>query len=274
MKHLQSFVLFEAKAARLPSGLTQSQENFLNRHTRGTWSVNPTTGLVDVFGEFYCFGQGLKSLRKISFGHVSGNFDFSSNKQTSLKGAPQTVKRQFNCSDNELTSLEGAPQEVGRSFYCYKNKLTSLEGSPKTVGGDFDCAINHLTSLKGAPQTVDGRFYCDRNKLTSLEGAPQTVVGNFKCDEFELDSGEWNMEGWLRVLKTGKTKARKLICTLPWLQPNWWNSELQRDPGKTVHLLATVWNDMTKNMQSAIKIPKGYEDDFELFSGFDELGLF
>jgi hypothetical protein len=65
-----------------------------------------------------------------------------------------------------------------------------------------------------------------------------------------------------------------LILTLPWLQPDWWNSELQRDPGKTVHLLATVWNDMTKNMQSAIKIPKGYEDDFELFSGFDELGLF
>jgi hypothetical protein len=31
---------------------------------------------------------------------------------------------------------------------------------------------------------------------------------------------------------------------------------------------------MPKDMQSAIKIPKGYEDDFELFSGFDELGLF
>ena len=269
MKYLVSFVLFEAQT----SFLTTDQEEFLNEYTYGTWSVNPTTGLVDVFGEFYCFGQGLKSLRKISFGHVSGNFDFSSNKQTSLKGAPQTVKRQFNCSDNELTSLEGAPQEVG-SFYCGNNKLTSLEGAPQTVGGDFSCTYNDLTSLEGAPQTVGGDFYCYHNQLTSLAGAPQTVVGGFKCDEFELDSGEWNMEGWLRVLNTGKTKAKKLILTLPWLQPDWWNSELQRDPAKTVHLLATVWNHMPKDMQSAIKIPKGYEGDFELFSGFDELGLF
>jgi hypothetical protein len=100
------------------------------------------------------------------------------------------------------------------------------------------------------------------------------VGRNFKCNGFQLDPGKWNMEGWLEVLNTGTPAAQKLILTLPWLQPNWWNSELQRDPGKTVHLLATVWNDMTKNMQSAIKIPKGYEDDFELFSGFDELGLF
>ena len=274
MKHIQPFVLFEAKAVRLPSGLTQSQENFLNRHTRGTWSVNPTTGLVDVFGEFYCFGQGLKSLRKISFGHVSGNFDFSSNKQTSLKGAPQTVKRQFNCSDNELTSLEGAPQEVGRSFYCYKNKLTSLEGSPKTVGGDFDCAINHLTSLKGAPQTVGGDFWCDRNKLTSLEGAPQTVGGNFKCEEFELDSGEWNMEGWLRVLKTGKTKARKLISTLSWLQPDWWNSKFREEPEATILQMVPIWDSLPKEIQDEIQIPSNWKDSFDNLLNLERAGIF
>jgi hypothetical protein len=82
------------------------------------------------------------------------------------------------------------------------------------------------------------------------------------------------MEGWVEVLNTGTPSAQKLILTLPWLGPDWWNQELQRDPGKTVHLLATAWNHMPKDMQSAIKIPKGYEDDFELFSGFDELGLF
>jgi hypothetical protein len=121
---------------------------------------------------------------------------------------------------------------------------------------------------------VGGGFYCQGNDLTSLEGAPQEINGRFLCDEFELIKGKWNIEGWAEVLNTGTEEAKKLILTLPWLQPDWWNSELQRDPGKTVHLLATVWNDMTKNMQSAIKIPKGYEDDFELFSGFDELGLF
>ena len=211
MKHIQPFVLFEAKAVRLSSGLTPSQENFLNQHTRGTWSVNPTTGLVDVFGEFYCFGRGLKSLRGISFGHVSGN---------------------------------------------------------------FICASNQLTSLEGSPQTVGGGFYCQGNDLTSLEGAPQKIGGIFSSDKFQLEEGEWNMAGWLKVLNTGTTQAKKLILTLPWLQPDWWNSELQRDPGKTVHLLSTMWNHMPKDIQSAIKIPRGYEDDFELFTGFDELGLF
>jgi hypothetical protein len=291
MKHIQSFSLFEAQT----SVLTTDQEEFLNECTDGTWSVNPTTGLVDVKGDFDCSSKRLKSLSGISFGHVSGYFFCSNNQLTSLKGAPQTVSGTFFCTDNKLTSLKRAPQTVGGSFYCgenqltslegapqtvsedfwcHQNRLTSLEGAPQTVGGSFNCMDNRLTSLAGAPQTVDVDFNCFHNNLKSLEGAPQKVGRNFKCNGFQLDPGKWNMEGWLEVLNTGTPAAQKLILTLPWLQPNWWNSELQRDPGKTVHLLATVWNDMTKNMQSAIKIPKGYEDDFELFSGFDELGLF
>ena len=231
MKYLIPFVLFESKAGSLPSGLTKKQEGFLNRYTQGTWSVNPTTGLVDVQGDFDCSGKRLKSLSDISFGHVSGN---------------------FNCDENLLTSLAGAPQ---------------------TVGEDFFCAGNQLTSLAGAPQTVGGNFWCHHNQLTSLEGAPQTVDGNFYCEGFILSTGKWNIEGWLKVLNTGTAAAKRLISTLPWIT-DWWNSELQRDPGKTVHLLSTMWNHMPKDMQSAIKIPPGYEDDFELFSGFDELGLF
>ena len=187
MKHLVPFRIYESQTT---SGLTKKQEDFLNRNTKGTWSVNPTTGLVDVRGDFDCSGKGLKSLSGISFGHVSGN------------------------------------------------------------------------------------FYCQRNQLTSLEGAPQTVDGYFTCDEFELDPGEWNMEGWLEVLRTRTGEAKKLILTLPYIQPDWWNSELQRDPGKTVHLLAPWWKDMPENMKSKIKIPSGYENEFNLFSEFDELGLF
>ena len=211
MKHILPFVLFEAKAESLHSGLTKKQEGFLNRYTQGTWSVNPTTGLVDVQGNFDCSDKRLKSLSGISFGHVDGN------------------------------------------FHCIHNQLTSLAGAPQTVRGDFSCFGNLLTSLAGAPQTVD--WY-------------------FMCEEFKLDRGEWNMEGWLEVLNTGTAAAKKLILTLPWLQPDWWNSELQRDPGKTVHLLSVVWKHMPKDMQSAIKIPHGYEDQLDLFSGFDELGLF
>jgi len=100
------------------------------------------------------------------------------------------------------------------------------------------------------------------------------VGGDFHCDAFRLEQGEWNPSGWLKVLTTGNAAAQKLILTLPWLQPDWWNSELQRDPGKTVHLLASCWNHMPEEMKSKIVIPPGYEDEFGLFSGFDELGLF
>ena len=272
MKHLQSFVLFEAQT----SVLTTDQEEFLNEYTYGTWSVNRQTGLVDVEGNFDCNfqSQSLKNLSVISFGHVSGNFDCSHILLTSLKGAPQTVGGSFDCGVNKLTSLKGAPQTVNGDFVCGVNKLTSLKGAPQTVNGDFVCSRNKLTSLEGAPQTVGEGFYCYNNRLTSLVGAPQTVGEGFYCDLFQLEEGEWNMEGWLKVLNTGTPAAQKLISTLPWLQPDWWNLELQRDPGKTVHLLGSLWKHMPKDLQSAIQIPKGYEDDFDLFSRFDELGLF
>ena len=270
MKHLQSFVLFEAQT----SVLTTDQEEFLNKCTYGTWSVNPTTGLVDVKGDFDCSSKRLKSLSGISFGHVSGYFFCSDNKLTSLKGAPQTVGGNFYCSDNQLTSLKGSPQTVGGGFYCGENQLTSLEGAPQTVSEDFWCHQNQLTSLEGAPQTVGGSFNCMDNQLTSLAGAPQTVGVRFVSNLIKLEKGEWNMQGWVEVLNTGTPQSKKLILTLPWLQPHWWNLELQRDPGKTVHLLGSAWNHMPKEMQSAIKIPKGYEDQLDLFSGFDELGLF
>ena len=250
MKHLIPFRIYEAQTT---SGLTEEQQEFLNKYTKGTWSINPTTGLVDVQGNFDCSHRSLKSLQGISFGHVSGNFD---------------------CSDNQLTSLAGAPQKVDGNFDCRSSQLQSLEGAPHTVNGNFFCQYNQLTSLKGAPQTVGRYFFCESNKLTSLEGAPRTVGGFFLSDKLELEEGKWNMQGWLEVLNTGTAEAKKLILTLPWLQPDWWNLELQRDPGKTVHLLGSAWNHMPKDMQSAIKIPKGYEDDFELFTGFDELGLF
>ena len=250
MKHLIPFRIYESQKA---SGLTQSQEKFLNKYTEGTWSVNPSTGLVNVQGSFDCSYLVLFSFKGISFGHVSGSFNCFNNKLTSLEGSPQTVRGDFNCSFNQLTSLEGSPQTVVGGFYCY---------------------YNQLTSLVGAPHTVDGAFDCENNRLTSLEGAPRTVGGDFVSDVIVLPRGKWNMEGWLEVLDTGSEEAKKLILTLPWLQPDWWNLELQRDPGKTVHLLSTMWNGMPKDMQSVIKIPKGYEGDFELFSGFDELGLF
>ncbi len=185
MKYLKTYQLFEAK-----TGLNPKQEAFLDKFTRGTWSVNPQTGLVDVDGDFNCSYKTFKTLGGINFGKVSGDFLCQSNKLTSLAGAPQEVGGHFICYGNQLTNLEGAPQKVGRHFLCQYNNLTSLEGAPQEVGVNFVCSDNNLTSLEGAPQEVTGHFSCTNNKLASLEGAPQVVTGSFLCDKNNLTTLE------------------------------------------------------------------------------------
>jgi hypothetical protein len=152
------------------------------------WSIRD--GLVDVDGNVDLWHIGLTKL-PLKFGRVSGFFNCSDNKLTTLEGAPKEVGGNFNCSNNNnLTSLEGAPKEVGGDFSCYNNNLTSLEGAPKEVGVYFDCSMNKLSSLEGAPEKVGGNFHCSLNDLTSLEGAPKKVGGYFDCRNNKLTSLE------------------------------------------------------------------------------------
>ena len=140
MKYIKLFEAFST-----PKPLTKRQINWLDKCTGGGWSLNPSTGLVDVDGDFYCISQRLKDFKGVRFGHVKGI---------------------FNCNSNQLTSLDGAPKTVNGDFYCYLNQLTSLKGAPKTVGWSFYCDSNQLTSLEGAPQTVDRGFFCGRNPVS------------------------------------------------------------------------------------------------------------
>jgi hypothetical protein len=184
------------------------------------------------------------------------------------------VRGSFDCSYRKLESLAGIQfGTVTGSFSCFTNQLTTLAGAPRTVEGDFDCSVNQLTTLDGAPQTVEGDFDCSTNKLTTLIGAPQTV-GRFWCHAFRLEHGEWNPTGWLEVLRTGSPEAQKLIQTLPYLQPDWWNSELSKDPARTIQKLAPWWSQMSDEFKRGIRIPPGYEDRFRMRSEFSDLGLF
>jgi hypothetical protein len=138
MKHVKLFEAFSTQS------LTEDQIEWLDRCTTGKWSLNHTTGLIDV-GSFNCYQQDLTDFKGVAFGHVSGS---------------------FSCYNNRLTSLEGAPQTVDGYFLCAENRLTDLKGAPQTVGGGFTCHGNQLTSLEGAPQTVKGDFYCDNNPVS------------------------------------------------------------------------------------------------------------
>jgi hypothetical protein len=137
------------------------------------WTLN-LDGTVDVDGDVYLSGQRLSKL-PLKFGRVTGYFDCSVNKLTSLEGCPTEIGGGFFCDNNQLTSLVGCPKEIGGDFVCSHNKLTSLEGCPTEIRGDFYCNNNQLTSLEGCPTEIGGNFYCSYNQLTSLKGAPEYI---------------------------------------------------------------------------------------------------
>ena len=120
---------------------------------------------IDIKGSVYLFNKSLTKL-PLKFNIVSGDFDCSHNKLTTLEGSPKEVGSNFYCYYNELTTLEGSPNDISIDFICSNNQLTTLEGSPKNVGGNFDCSDNQLTTLKGIPKWVGENFYCSGNKLT------------------------------------------------------------------------------------------------------------
>lgn len=97
--------------------LTKGQIGFLEEHTRGKWSLNLSTGLVDIDGDFNCSMRSYTGFGEIRFGRVAGN---------------------FYCYSNQLESLVGCPREVGGNFYCFGNRLRTLDGAPETIGGQFE----------------------------------------------------------------------------------------------------------------------------------------
>ena len=168
MRHLQTYRLFESAQS-----LTQDQKDFLTRHTSGTWSLNPSTGLVDVEGDFNCSGRNLENFKGIQFGAVSGS---------------------FYCYANSLTSLEGAPKTVGGGFYCHSNSLTSLEGAPETVGGDFYSDDLRIPKGKWGLETFI-------HLLTTGEPEEQKLVSSLVDPKVLQQKIDENPEGMLVKLK-------------------------------------------------------------------------
>jgi hypothetical protein len=119
---------------------------------------------------------------------------------------------------------------------------------------------------------VGGDFQCYSNKLTTLEGAPQTVEERFFCDAFQLESGKWNLEGWLEVLHTGSQEAQKLIPTI--IGADYWNSEISSNPVGTLLRLSAGWDRLPENIKGGIKIPPDRQNDFDNFLDLERAGVF
>ena len=110
-------------------------------------------GSIDVNGNVWLSNKGLTELPLV-FNKVSGYFDCSCNRLTSLKGSPKWVGSYFSCSKNKLKSLEFSPDYVGYFFSCEYNDLTDNYCIAE-IGGYFYTTLKH-----------DGLIF-DYNKATN-----------------------------------------------------------------------------------------------------------
>ena len=271
------------------SNLTKEQLRFLDKCTKGSWSQDPSTGEINVEGDFVITKNYTRDFKGLQFGKVTGNFDCSDNRLTSLEGGPTRVEGNFYCSANSLTSLEGGPTRVGGNFYCSYNRLTSLEGAPTRVegnfycsansltsleggptrvGGNFYCSYNRLTSLEGAPTRVEGNFYCSANSLTSLEGAPETVGGEFYSDEMEIPEGEWSQETLVEIFTTGTPKQNQMIT--PILDLKALQQMIDQNPEK---MLVKLKDYLKDPRFKDLRWPKHLDQEKDLLSDLADVGL-
>jgi hypothetical protein len=233
------------------SGLTQGQKEWLDKCTKGTWSVNPENGLIDIIGSFRCTNQGLENFMGVSFGSVSGY---------------------FNCAFNRITSLEGAPRRVDGGFHCNSNNLTSLEGAPIYVGGDFNCAHNDLTSLEGSPifMSKSDNFYCEGNKIKSLKGAPKKCR-NFYFEENEVVSLEGFPVKCLDFNGKGNPLSNKIMARLGKTLINYGSSDLETFRKAVANQWTSI--DMTEEDETLLAKynPNLSQDEIR---GYEALGKF
>jgi hypothetical protein len=247
MKHVKSFGVFENN-----SGLSNGQINFLSSVVGGTWTLNPTTGLVDVDGEV-----NIKKFRivqnqlKVKFGVVTGG---------------------FSCSDVNIKSLEGSPIEVGGDFKCSRNPLTSLVGSPQKVNGGFYCTDTKIVDLVGSPRYVGRSFYAVDNNFSSFEGAPKTIGGRFATDEVAIEKGDWNLDGFTKGFESRSNEGKKLILSL--LDPKYINRLVEENPEETIVRIKEIWNNPGfSKVRKSIIIPEKWKKELEVLSDLSELGF-
>jgi hypothetical protein len=116
------------------------------------YSINPDD-TIDVNGDVKLWNR-LGDMKKlpVKFGKVSGSFDCSVNKLTTLEGCPNYIDGMFNCNMNKLTTLKGIEKcEIFGNFWCYNNPkippenyiyiLTSKIGGNIHTGND---TINNI----------------------------------------------------------------------------------------------------------------------------------
>ncbi len=149
--------------------LSREQIDWLTSCTSGKLSHDASTRLVSVRGNFDCSRQGLKDLKGVRFGTVTGYFNADGNLFTTLDGFPREILGHLYLVNNLLTSLKNGPREVGRHLTLHGNQLTSLEGLPRKIGDGIWVSGNPVSEevLRKIAHLMGGLLY--QNYLDSVE---------------------------------------------------------------------------------------------------------
>lgn len=83
---------------------------------------------------------------------VNGNVDFPEH-VTSIEFPFESVTGYFDCSGTKITSLKNAPLHVGDHLYCNRTNLASLEYVPQVIDHNVYIRLTKIISLKGIHKT-------------------------------------------------------------------------------------------------------------------------
>lgn len=187
--------------------------------------IKSLEGFPETVGlHFYVYNN--KRLKSLEGGPavVGGNYIASGTRIINLQGMAQKIGESVDVHNTpSLRSLIGSPRIIPGNLDVSNCSLESFEGGPEEVGGDLDADFNgQLKSLKGAPKRIGGDFRCRGNNIESLEGAPEIIDGEIliggrdsgKNVIIDMDGKDWNLQGWMRLLRNGTDEQKALIATL------------------------------------------------------------
>ena len=83
----------------------------------------------------------------------------------------------------------------------------------------------------------------------------------------------WNLEGKIEMLKLQQGEEKNLLSTLISVEDV--KKSFKERPSQTLYDLVEVWNlPGFSEIKKQIQIPVNFRDQFDLRTGFNELGLF
>lgn len=83
---------------------------------------------------------------------VNGDVDLPEH-ETSIRFPFESVSGYFDCSGTKITSLKNAPRHVGDHLFCNRTNITTFEHVPQAIGNNVYTRLTNITSLKDIHKT-------------------------------------------------------------------------------------------------------------------------